>query len=96
MFTLTAGLYPSLLFEAQKKYLQAQGITRPPMYVVLICMVLFPGIAYLYVFTFNLGFLVRASACVMYSSLCNLLTPCARPDAPGCTNGISDPVLATG
>lgn len=66
VFTLTAGLYPSLLFEAQKKYLQAQGITRPPMYVVLICMVLFPGIAYLYVFTFNLGFLVCASACVMY------------------------------
>ncbi|RDW79791.1 hypothetical protein BP6252_04429 [Coleophoma cylindrospora] len=46
-----------ILFEAMKKYLQAQEIMRPGTYVLLITSPLNVGLNYLFVYTFNIGLL---------------------------------------
>jgi len=50
-------LWPNFIFEAEKKYLQAQGRTIPQMVVTGITAMLNPLFAYLFVVVLGFGFI---------------------------------------
>eukprot|EP01120_Amphizonella_sp_Union-15-10_P015440 TRINITY_DN7950_c0_g1_i1.p1 TRINITY_DN7950_c0_g1~~TRINITY_DN7950_c0_g1_i1.p1 ORF type:complete len:483 (-),score=39.91 TRINITY_DN7950_c0_g1_i1:118-1566(-) len=52
---LIFGIYPFYGFEALKRYLQCQSLVLPIMYVAIAVSVIYPGILYLLIFTFDMG-----------------------------------------
>ena len=52
-----AGLWPYLVFEAQKKFLQAQGHTWPQMIVAALVAFLNVGFSYLFIIVLDIGYL---------------------------------------
>jgi len=54
---LSIGLWPQLLMEAFKRYLQAQGITKPSLYITLLTIIINIISQYILVIVLKLGFI---------------------------------------